>query len=883
MASPDLKAVTEKLIRQNQEELSASFSAATDQLQSAAARQALAEVADILGQQEGVSVKEFKETKKKIDLLDANLAQLEGATDQEKKALQEILRASQESIKQNTTFKKSIGDLATKTVESSISGIGGVITGALSGSPLLAFGTSFVGDRIKQFRETRKANKAEEEERQRRIVEQRKIEEEEFSVLRTQISNEEAISRANITSEEVATQALARGITEQEVIDEQKNAIIRQAKIAKEAEDANKAREDEIESIKRSYGLDMSESPISVTQAESPISVPQAESPISVPQAESPISDDRENITIPSPSPSENVQSLSTEEASAPSEISQITATKLDEVKEQLGENSPYLEEVVNLLKFLQDTSDNPSPLDLENQREGNRERKIEQELEKKQIKLLEQIAENTGNLDEISGEGGGLLDGLLGGLGGLGGGLLGGAAGRGRGGIRGAISRAGGAVRGGLGRAGGAVRGGLGRVGSVANRASGGRFGRLGNLIRNAGSGITGRARSLVGGGLNVARGALGGIKRFGANALKLGGGAVAGLAATGAMKTASAASNVMSSMPDSIKGIGNAIPDNLPKMPNISTPPKMPSVMDKITAPAKGVGARISGLASRVTGKGAASVATKGAATAGKTAGKGLGKSLLKKIPGVGLIAGLGFGAQRAFSGDFSGAGLEVLSGLTSIVPGFGTAASAAIDGGLMAKDMGAFDGKEGAVPEVTVEDQKADLQAKIAEAKDRISRSESGENVYWGRDSKGREEDAAELEKLQSELDKLNVSVDTSNMKEPSKEEWDAMSPAEKTEHRLDQKLREINNVEKLSTNFTSSDVPNKKLQASNMMDSVAMDKSTAAAKQAANIINAPQQNTVNNVTNNSTIMPKQKPEVRHTDGAVRDARLSLVGAW
>ena len=849
MASPDLKAVTEKLIRQNQEELSASFGAATDQLQSAAARQALAEVADILGQQEGVSVKEFKETKKKIDLLDADLAQLEGATDQEKKALQEILRASQESIKQNTTFKKSIGDLATKTVENSISGIGGVITGALSGSPLLAFGASFVGDRIKQFRETRKANKAEEEERQRRIVEQRKIEEEEFSVLRTQISNEEAISRANITSEEVAAQALARGITEQEVIDEQKNAIIRQAKIAKEAEDANKAREDEIESIKRSYGLDVSESPVSV------------------PQSESPISDDRENITIPSPSPSENVQSLSTEEASAPSEISQITATKLDEVKEQLGENSPYLEEVVNLLKFLQDTSDNPSPLDLENQREGNRESKIEQELEKKQIKLLEQIAENTGNLDEISGEGGGLLSGIIDAVTPTAG-ILGTAA----------LTKKG--IRE---RVGGAVRGGLGRVGSVVNRASGGRFGRLGNLVRNAGSGITGRARSLVGGGLNAARGALGGIKRFGANALKLGGGAVAGLAATGAMKTASAASNVMSSMPDRIKGIGTAISDNLPKMPNISIPPKMSSVMDKITAPAKGVGAKISGLASRVTGKGAASVAAKGAATAGKTAGKGLGKSLLKKIPGVGLLAGLGFGAQRAFSGDFSGAGLEVLSGLTSIVPGFGTAASMAIDGGLMAKDMGAFDGKEGAVPEVTVEDQKADLQAKIAEAKDRISKSESGENVYWGRDSKGREEDAAELEKLQSESDKLNVSVDTSNMKEPSKEEWDAMSPAEKTEHRLDQKLREINDVEKLSTNSASSDVPNKKLQASNMMDSVAMDKSTADAKQAANIINAPQQNTVNNVTNNSTIMPKQKPEVRHTDGAVRDARLSLVGAW
>lgn len=840
MASPDLKAVTEKLIRQNQEELSASFSAATDQLQSAAARQALAEVADILGQQEGVSVKEFKETKKKIDLLDTDLQQLEGATDQEKKALQEILRASQESIKQNTTFKKSIGDLASKTVESSIDGIGGVITGALSGSPLLAFGASFVGDRIKQFRETRKANKAEEEERQRRIVEQRKIEKEEFSVLRTQISNEEAISRANITSEEVASQALARGITEQEVIDEQKNAIIRQAKAAKESEDANKAREDEIESIRKSYGLDMSESPVSV------------------PQPETSVSDDRENITVPSAS--ENTQRLSTEETSAPSEISQITATKLDEVKEQLGENSPYLEEVVNLLKFLQDTSDNPSPLDLENQRENNRERKIEQELEKTQIKLLEQIVENTGNLDEISGEGGGgLLDGLLGGLGGLGGGLLGGAAGAGRGGIRGAISRAG-----------GAVRGGLGRVGSAVNRVSGGRFGRLGNLVRNAGSGIAGRARSLVGGGLGAARGALGGIKNIGLNALKLGGGAVAGLAATGAAKTASAASNVknaMTSMPDRIKGVGSAIPDKLPKMPSISVPPKMPSVMDKITAPVKGVGAKIGGLASKVTGKGAASVATKGAATAGKTASKGLGKSLLKKIPGVGLIAGLGFGAQRAFSGDFSGAGLEVLSGLTSTIPGLGTAASTAIDAGLVAKDMGAFDGEEGVTtPEISTEDKKLDLQTKIAEAKDRISRSEGGENIYWGRDSKGREEDTAEIEKLQAELDRLNITA---------KEENAFANPSA-------QEMMDFDSGVSAQQSF-SSDVPNKKLEASNMMDSVAMDKSTSQAKQAANIINAPQQNTVNNVTNNSTIMPKQKPEVRHTDGAVRDAKLSLVGAW
>ena len=42
---------------------------------------------------------------------------------------------------------------------------------------------------------------------------------------------------------------------------------------------------------------------------------------------------------------------------------------------------------------------------------------------------------------------------------------------------------------------------------------------------------------------------------------------------------------------------------------------------------------------------------------------------------------------------AGDFSGAGLELLSGVASTVPGLGTAASVGLDAALMAKDMGAF----------------------------------------------------------------------------------------------------------------------------------------------------------------------------------------------
>jgi hypothetical protein len=90
-----------------------------------------------------------------------------------------------------------------------------------------------------------------------------------------------------------------------------------------------------------------------------------------------------------------------------------------------------------------------------------------------------------------------------------------------------------------------------------------------------------------------------------------------------------------------------------------------------------------RAAPLASRVAGG-------LGARAAGKVGAKALGKSLLKKIPGIGLVAGLGFGASRLLSGDWKGALGEVASGAASTVPGIGTAASAAIDAGLAARDM-------------------------------------------------------------------------------------------------------------------------------------------------------------------------------------------------
>lgn len=82
---------------------------------------------------------------------------------------------------------------------------------------------------------------------------------------------------------------------------------------------------------------------------------------------------------------------------------------------------------------------------------------------------------------------------------------------------------------------------------------------------------------------------------------------------------------------------------------------------------------------------------VETGARSTATRAGARAAGKSLLKKIPGVSLVAGGVFAAQRALQGDFVGAGMELASGAVGTVPGLGTAASVGIDAALAGRDMG------------------------------------------------------------------------------------------------------------------------------------------------------------------------------------------------
>ena len=96
-----------------------------------------------------------------------------------------------------------------------------------------------------------------------------------------------------------------------------------------------------------------------------------------------------------------------------------------------------------------------------------------------------------------------------------------------------------------------------------------------------------------------------------------------------------------------------------------------------------AKGIGEEVADAAAKDVAKGAEK-------TAAKDVGKTSGKSLLKKIPLFGLGAGLVFGAERFFNGDILGGFGEIASGIASIIPGWGTAASFGIDAALLTKDL-------------------------------------------------------------------------------------------------------------------------------------------------------------------------------------------------
>jgi hypothetical protein len=107
------------------------------------------------------------------------------------------------------------------------------------------------------------------------------------------------------------------------------------------------------------------------------------------------------------------------------------------------------------------------------------------------------------------------------------------------------------------------------------------------------------------------------------------------------------------------------------------------------------KGSGKKISGAAAQSAVKAGSATAGKSLTkVAGKAGAKLGGKTLLKRIPILGSLMGVGFAIDRAVKGDGVGALMELGSaglGLVDLVaPGVGTALSLAADAGIAARDL-------------------------------------------------------------------------------------------------------------------------------------------------------------------------------------------------
>jgi len=90
-------------------------------------------------------------------------------------------------------------------------------------------------------------------------------------------------------------------------------------------------------------------------------------------------------------------------------------------------------------------------------------------------------------------------------------------------------------------------------------------------------------------------------------------------------------------------------------------------------------------------------------GVAAAGQAALGTAGKTLAKALPGVGLALGAKDAYDRFQKGDYTGAGIAGLSGITSLVPGVGTAATLGLNAANIARDYkrGEFDDPATATP--------------------------------------------------------------------------------------------------------------------------------------------------------------------------------------
>ena len=790
-----LAGVTDQLQRQNQQELASVIRIANEQLVSSGARQGLDEIAKIFEQQQGTSLEEYKATKKQIVEMQRELANLDGVNSEEKRMLQKVLETSQASIGENVTFKKSIGELTSNTVEASIDSIGGMIGGALSGSPLLSFGASFVGDRFQQFKENRKAAKQAQKERADKIAQESEQEEREFSLLRSQMDNASVAEASGKTQEEIDSLSLDQ-------LNEEKDIIIQRSFAVKQEADLQEEDRKRLESVQEKFGLDRS------TNSPPPSSGNENNN------------DDRDNS-------GNRGAGESVSDILAGDQRREIISV-LGDIDGRLHGSPDYLETLNDKIDKL--IKDDPSSLDIENQRELKRHQKKMERLAQNKIKVTNRSGKSGGAVNKGGGNEGGILD-TLGDIGGAAtvlGGLAGAFALFKKGGFKGLIKGIPALI--GLSSAAAAIP----DVDINANESADDRKKRLAQeetdrkkAAKDAKANQTPKSTTTTTPAVTPPAPAPKSKNRLGRlfdsmkRIPKVGSVIKAATAIGAAVTVAAVASDIASSTgttggepkPTTPDPVVTGRPDpkiaeNKPgllskaktaiaeKMPFKSTTTPTPDVPARSATVGRGPDGRFTKLIPDVLPEvtkpaGAGRSIVGGLKTAGKTLSRGAvpltvalgameaGSILMddemtgdQKVNAGAKLAG---GTGGAMAG--AAAGAAIMAPLAPFTLGLSSLAGGLIGGALgymggeklggMGADAAGF--SETATEEELIEEKRlknekrlVEIQDELMEADDRISRSKSGENVYYGREHKGIEEDEQKIKELQEESDRLNMTV-------------------------------------------------------------------------------------------------------------------------
>jgi hypothetical protein len=348
--------------------LSETLNQSAEMLDTGTASTAVSQISELISQQSNMSVGELKRTRKDLSSFKGAINASDKITDKDRGNIISLLENQDKVLSESTTLSKKAAEFVQTKIKDNSIDMTAVVSGALAESPALAMGAMFVGNKIKEAIQARRERKTEQAERMERIRQQEEIQEEEMTALRGVITNQETLEKMNMSQEEATQLAIDTGKDYQEYVDELKNKLIIESKIAKQNQETAEEHEKAINSLRDKFGI---------TAAETSPNIP---------------SGGMDNV------------SSNTEES-------------FDKIEEGLHEGTPYLKSILELMKFM--SEENPD--DIEERREKRR-------MDEKMLAAMKAKSNVSSVSESKSGNEGSMLDtiGDIGGVVGLGGGALG-------------------------------------------------------------------------------------------------------------------------------------------------------------------------------------------------------------------------------------------------------------------------------------------------------------------------------------------------------------------------------------------------------------------------------------------------------------------------